>query len=47
MRNEEALSDEKTINTHVSNIRTKLKGTGTEGYIETVWGIGFKLSEGD
>lgn len=47
VRNEEALSDEKTINTHVSNIRTKLKGTGTEGYIETVWGIGFKISEGD
>lgn len=47
VRNEEALSDEKTINTHVSNIRTKLKGTGTEGHIETVWGIGFKLSEGD
>lgn len=46
-RNEEALSDEKTINTHVSNIRAKLKGTGTEGYIETVWGIGFKLSEED
>ena len=47
VRNEEALSDEKTINTHVSNIRAKLKGTGTEGYIETVWGIGFKLSEDD
>lgn len=46
-RNEEALSDEKTINTHISNIRTKLKGTGTEGYIETVWGIGFKLTEDD
>lgn len=46
-RNEEALSDEKTINTHVSNIRAKLKGTGTEGYIKTVWGIGFKLSEDD
>lgn len=45
--NEEALSDEKTINTHVSNIRAKLKGTGTEGYVETVWGIGFKLSEDD
>lgn len=45
--NEEALSDEKTINTHISNIRTKLKGTGTEGYIETVWGIGFKLTEDD
>jgi DNA-binding response OmpR family regulator len=39
--------EEKTVNTHVSNIRSKLKGTGTEGYIETVWGIGFKLAELD
>lgn len=40
---DDAFVEEKTVNTHVSNIRTKLKGTGTEGYIETVWGIGFKL----
>ncbi len=42
---EDAAVEEKAINTHVSNIRAKLKGTGTEGYIETVWGIGFKLAE--
>ncbi len=42
---EDAAVEEKTVNTHVSNIRTKLKGTGTEGYIETVWGIGFKLAD--
>ncbi len=43
--NEDAAVEEKAINTHVSNIRAKLKGTGTEGYIETVWGNGFKLAE--
>lgn len=42
---EDAVIEEKAVNTHVSNIRTKLKGTGTESYIETVWGIGFKLAE--
>lgn len=40
---EETAVEEKAISTHVSNIRAKLKGTGTEHYIETVWGIGFKL----
>lgn len=43
--NEDAAVEEKAISTHISNIRAKLKGTGTEGYIETVWGIGFKLAE--
>lgn len=43
--NEDAVVEEKAISTHISNIRAKLKGTGTEGYIETVWGIGFKLAE--
>ena len=37
--------EEKVINVHVSNIRTKLKPSGTDGYIQTVWGIGFKLAE--
>lgn len=36
--------EDKTINVHISNIRAKLRPTGTEGYIQTVWGIGFKLS---
>lgn len=35
--------EDKTINVHISNIRAKLRPTGTEGYIQTVWGIGFKL----
>jgi DNA-binding response OmpR family regulator len=36
---------DKTINVHISNIRTKLKTTGTDHYIQTVWGMGFKLIE--
>ena len=37
--------EDKTINVHISNIRAKLRPTGTDGYIQTVWGIGFKLAE--
>ncbi len=40
---EEYLAEDKTINVHISNIRAKLKGTGTDSYIQTVWGMGFKL----
>ncbi len=36
--------EDKTINVHISNIRAKLKASGTADYIQTVWGIGFKLS---
>ncbi len=43
VRDEEALSDERTISTHVSNLRVKLRESGTDSYIRTVWGIGFKL----
>ena len=35
--------DDNTVNVHVSNIRAKLKASGTDGYIKTVWGMGFKL----
>ena len=38
--------EDKTITVHISNIRAKLRPSGTDGYIQTVWGIGFKLSEG-
>lgn len=41
---EEYLAEDKTINVHISNIRTKLKESGTDAYIQTVWGMGFKLS---
>ncbi|AEB06384.1 two component transcriptional regulator, winged helix family [Coriobacterium glomerans PW2] len=38
-------ADDNTINVHVSNIRTKLRASGTADYIRTVWGMGFKLVE--
>ena len=38
--------EDKTITVHISNIRSKLRPSGTDGYIQTVWGIGFKLAEG-
>lgn len=38
--------EENTLNAHISNIRTKLKPSGTDGYIKTVWGLGFKLDQG-
>ena len=37
--------EDKTITVHISNIRAKLRPSGTDRYIQTVWGIGFKLSE--
>ena len=37
--------EDKTITVHMSNIRAKLRPSGTDGYIQTVWGIGFKLAE--
>lgn len=42
---EEYVVGDKTIHVHMSNIRTKLKPTGTDHYIQTVWGMGFKLIE--
>ncbi len=38
------LGEDKTINVHISNIRKKLKAVTDIDYIETVWGIGFKLN---
>ena len=40
---EEYAYDNDTINTHVSNIRKKIKKYTDTDYIETVWGIGYKL----
>jgi DNA-binding response OmpR family regulator len=39
------IGEDKTINMHVSNIRKKLKAVTDQEYIETVLGIGFKLSK--
>lgn len=38
-------ADERTVSTHVANLRAKLRPTGTDGCLRTVWGIGFKLEE--
>lgn len=43
--NEVYLGEDKTINVHISNIRKKIKAITEEEYIETVWGIGFKLAK--
>ncbi|MGN0341439.1 MAG: response regulator transcription factor [Roseburia sp.] len=42
--NEEFLGEENAVNVHISNIRQKLaKVNPNENYIQTVWGIGFKM----
>lgn len=42
--NEEFLGEDNAVNVHISNIRQKLaKVNSEETYIETVWGIGFKM----
>lgn len=37
--------EDNTINVHVSNLRSKLKKACGEDYIETVWGVGYRLKE--
>ncbi len=39
------IGEDKTINVHISNIRKKLKTITNEEYIETLWGIGFRLAK--
>ena len=39
------VGEDNTINVHVSNIRKKIKKYTDTEYIETVWGIGFKLKK--
>lgn len=41
----EFLGDDNTVNVHVSNLRSKIAKADEEEYIQTVWGIGFKLKE--
>jgi len=44
--NDEFLGDDNTVNVHISNLRSKLAQIDKETkYIQTVWGIGFKLQE--
>ena len=37
--------DENSLKVHISNIRKKLREVTNEEYIESVWGIGFKMQE--
>ena len=36
---------ESSLNVHISNLRKKLRDVNGRDYIETVWGIGFKMRE--
>ncbi|MBH5319519.1 response regulator transcription factor [Paenibacillus sp. GSMTC-2017] len=41
---DEYLGDDNAVKTHMSNLRNKLKkASPTEEYIETVWGLGYRL----
>ena len=37
------IGETKTLDVHISNIRKKIKAVTPEEYIETVWGIGYRL----
>ena len=37
------MGETKTLDVHISNIRKKIKAITDEEYIETVWGIGYRL----
>lgn len=36
---------ESSLKMHISNLRKKLRDTGGKEYIDTVWGIGFKMTD--
>lgn len=42
---DEYLGDENVIKTHISNLRTKMKSHSETEYIETVWGLGYRLAK--
>ena len=42
-RQEEYMGETKTLDVHISNIRKKLKSLTEKEYIQTVWGIGYRL----
>ena len=41
----EYMGDDNTVNVHISNLRSKLGKVSDREYIESVWGIGFKMNE--
>lgn len=36
--------EESSVNVHISNLRTKIKEITEYNYIETIWGVGFKIN---
>ncbi|AEA01873.1 MULTISPECIES: response regulator transcription factor [Aerococcus] len=40
---ESYLGDNKTLSVHISNLRKKLKQASDRDWIETIWGLGFRL----
>ena len=36
----------KTLDVHMSNLRKKLKQASNHEYIETIWGIGYRMKNG-
>lgn len=46
--NTEYLNEDNTLNVHISNLRNKMKALGPdEEYIDTVWGIGYRLHKAE
>lgn len=43
--NDVYIGEDKTINVHISNIRTKIKKITEDEYIDTIWGVGFRLAK--
>lgn len=41
--NEDYLGDDNTLNVHISNLRNKISKCAKNEYIQTIWGIGYKL----
>ncbi|MDD6488881.1 MAG: response regulator transcription factor [Clostridia bacterium] len=41
--NEDYLGDDSTVKVHISNLRNKIKKYSGKDYIETVWGMGYRL----
>ena len=40
---EDYMGETKTLDVHISNIRKKIKSVTSKEYIETIWGIGYRL----
>lgn len=42
---EEFVCDDNTVNVHMSRLRNKLAISGNKNYIETIWGMGYRLEK--